>query len=367
MPSAPHAHDVDYPKIIALCPKHMLNGPCGGVRASGTCEVSESIICPYPSAANVLPWRLRTSAPQGRHNQLSAGTLAQKLRAGQFVTIAELWPPDTIDFGGHIARYAAFQDKIDAVNIASNPLATPHVNTLATAATFERHGFATIMNITCRDSNRIGLQADLLAAAALGVQNVFCITGDHPALGDHPHAKGVFDVDAFGLIALARRLRDTGQFESGRATHGKPNWLIGAAGNPFSHPQALQAERAAAKVFAGAEFIQTQAVFSAEAVRGFVNQLADFGALALAWLIVGVGVVTTLEQAVWLNGHVPGASVPDVFMERLRREPAHRRRHAGLTYAREVMAELREMRGVSGVLLFAMEDDVESLGELLCT
>jgi methylenetetrahydrofolate reductase (NADPH) len=357
---------LDLAAAIQRCPKQMRSGPCGGVRPEGACEVSATLRCPYLDVADQLPWRVTTDVRAGGgHNQTAQGRLAHKLRCGEFAVIAELWPPDTVDLTARVARYAVFAEQIDAVNIANNPLASPHLSTLATAAIFERHGFATIMNLTARDHNRIGLQAELLGAAALGVQNVFCITGDHPALGDHPQARGVFEVDSFGLLTLARRLRDDGQFESGRILQAKPTYLIGAAGSPFSAPLALQAERTAAKVFAGAEFIQTQAVFAREPFATYVTRLQELGALAQAWLIAGVGVITRLEQAEWLDAHVPGAQVPAQLIDQLRATPPSERRRVGLRYTAALIAELRTVPAVSGVLLFAMDDDVESLGELL--
>ena len=345
----------------------MTHGPCGGVAPGGGCEVDAMLRCPYPLIADQLPWRVAVDA-RADFSDLRANNpspLAQKLRRGEFVTIAEMYAPDSADPAAHIARYEQFAEQIDAVNIANNALATPHLSTLATAALCERVGLPSIINLTCRDHNRIGLQAELLGAAALGIQHVFCITGDHPALGDHPKAKGVFDLDSFGLIRLARRLRDEGEYESGRPLTTRPQWLIGAAGSPFSQPLALQAERTAAKVHAGAEFIQTQAVFGPQPFSDFVTALRDLGALERAWLIAGVGVVTRLEQTHWLREHVPGAFVPDTLINMLRRTPKAQRRRVGLAYARDLVAQLRETPGVDGVLLFAFDDNVESLGELL--
>lgn len=353
----------------SLCPKHMTHGPCGGVRPGGGCEADATLLCPFPRLGDALPWQ--HLQPEGAPRRLdrrtlaTLNTLAGHLFGDAFVVIAELWPPDSADLAATVHRYLALGPRLAAVNIADSPLASPHVSSLATAALFERHGLAAIMNLTCRDRNRIALQAELMGAAALGVQAVFCITGDHPALGDHRHAGAVYDLDSFGLIRLARRLRDEGTYESGRPITDRPRWLIGAAGSPFSLPTEIQAERAAAKVHAGADFIQTQAVFDADAFRHFPARLMDLGALEQARLIAGVGVVTTLAQAAWLNRDVPGAHVPEHFIASLQRTPPSRRRAAALRYAADLIAQLRAMPGVSGILLFAMEGDVESLGELL--
>lgn len=357
-----------------ICPKAMTYGPCGGVAAAGTCEIDITLTCPYPPIAEQLPWRLNRdpraasidlAQPSVDLRAENRSALARKIRQGELVIVAEMYTPDSADIQRYIARYQQLAGSIDAINIANNALATPHVSTLAVAAACEQVGLPTIMNLTCRDHNRIGLQSEMLGAAALGVQHLFCITGDHPALGDHKIAKGVFDLDSFQLIQLARRLRDAGEYASGRALAAPPTWLIGAAGSPFSHPLHLQAERTAAKVHAGAEFIQTQAVFGLQPFTDYLAQLHDLNVLDHAWLIIGVGVVTRLEQARWLRQSVPGAYVPDDLVDLLRRTPASQRRAVGISYAHSLTEQLRQLDGVSGVLLFAFDDDVESLGELL--
>ncbi|BCX05377.1 MAG: methylenetetrahydrofolate reductase [Candidatus Roseilinea sp.] len=352
----------------ARCPKRMLNGPCGGVRDDGACEVGPHITCPYPSVLDQLPWRLAPDA----HKQDAApttpripGRLARKLAAGEFVTLAELWPPADADLSPTIARYRALGPQVDAVNVADSPLAQPFMSSLATCAAFRQAGMEAIMNLSCKDRSRIALQAELMGAGALGINAVLCITGDHPALGDHHATQPVYDLDSFGLIRLAKQLRDDGRFDSGRAVASRPNYLIGAAGSPFTRPVEVQAERAAAKVFAGADFIATQAVFDLERFTTFARQMAGFGALARGRLIAGVAVVTTPEQARWLSRSVPGASVSPAFVDALTRELPGRRRATALRWNADFVARLRRVEGVSGVLLYAMEHDVESLGELL--
>ncbi|MFC1466750.1 MAG: methylenetetrahydrofolate reductase C-terminal domain-containing protein [Candidatus Brachytrichaceae bacterium NZ_4S206] len=352
----------------ARCPKRMWNGPCGGVRDDGTCEVGPHILCPYPRILDQLPWRLAQGACKRDAASLAShipGRLARKLAAGEFVILAELWPPADADLSQTIARYQALGPQVDAVNVADSPLAQPFMSSLAACAAFRHAGMEAIMNLSCKDRSRIALQAELMGAGALGINAVLCITGDHPALGDHRAAQPVYDLDSFGLIRLARRLRDDGQFDSGRAVASRPGYLIGAAGSPFTQPVEIQAERAAAKIFAGADFIATQAVFDPVRFTAFARQMADFGALACGRLIAGMAVVTTLEQAHWLNSNVPGARVSPTFTDTLTRELPDRRRATALRWNAEFIAHLRQVAGVSGVLLYAMEHDVESLGELL--
>ena len=348
----------------ASCPKSMTHGPCGGVTPAGACEVDKALPCPYLDVLDTLPWRQPTM-PEGRAARVGEGRLERTLRSGRFAIVAEAYTPDSADLNGLIQTYNGFKDKITAVNIAEHALASPHASTLAAAALSEQHGIEAIINLTCRDRNRIGLQGEILGAAALGVKNLFCVTGDHPALGDHPEAKAVFDLDSLELVSLTKRMRDDGVLLSGRRLEHPPRLFIGAAANPFTRPYDLQAERVAAKVAAGADFIQTQGIFDVARFGGFVQQLRDFGALEHAHLIAGVAVVTTLEQALWLQREVPGARVPDELVEQLRRTPERERRDFGLAYAADLVARLRDVKGVSGVLLFPLHGDIFSLREVL--
>ena len=347
-----------------LCPKHMTHGPCGGVRPSGACEVDEALPCPYLDVLDTLPWR-RPVMPERERTGRGAGKLERTLHSGGFAVIAEAYTPDSADLSGLVQTYNGFKDKITAVNIAEHALASPHASTLAAAALFEQSGVEAIINLTCRDRNRIGLQGEILGAAALGVKNLFCVTGDHPALGDHPEAKAVFDLDSLELIALAKRMRDESILLSGRRLEHPPHLFIGAAANPFTRPYDLQAERVAAKVAAGADFIQTQGIFDVARFEGFTKQLRDFGALERAYLVAGVAVVTTLEQALWLQREVPGARVPDKLIERLRRTPEREQRDFGLAYAADLVARLRGIQGVGGALLFPLRGDVPSVRDVL--
>jgi 5,10-methylenetetrahydrofolate reductase len=349
----------------------MAHGPCGGVRANGGCEVDGNLRCPYLDVLDDLPWRQpQLPASQDRSSQVqdeaySKGKLEATLRADDFALIAEVYTPDSADLSSLLAQYAPFKDKITAVNIAEHALATPHTSTLAAAALFERAGLETIINLTCRDRNRIGLQGEILGAAALGVPNIFCITGDHPALGDEPTATPVFDLDSLGLIALAKQLRDDGTLLNGRKLEATPNIFIGTAANPFSTPIHLQAERIAAKVAAGANFIQTQGIFDVDGFTTFVGQLRDWGALEHAHLIAGVALVTSSKQARWLQTAVPGARVPDELIEELEQLSEADQRAFGLNYAVNLIAELKKLDGVSGVLLFPLQGDVAAIGETL--
>lgn len=350
----------------AICPKSMLNGPCGGVREDHSCEANRELPCPYLSVLDLLPWRgaTATNTSATKLQPKTASALEAALCRGEFVVIAEAYTPDTADLTLLIEAYAAFKHKIHAVNIAEHALATPHTSTLAAATLFKRAGIDAIINLTCRDRNRIGLQGEVLGAAALDIDNVFCVTGDHPVLGDHPNAKAVFDLDSIELIKTVKGLCD-GSMLSGRRLERSPALLIGAAANPFSHPVHLQAERVAAKVRAGARLIQTQAIFDIDGFGAFVAQLESYGVFDEAFLIAGVAVVTSLEGARWLQREVPGARVPADMIAKLEKLAPLERRRAGINHAREMIERLEALKHVHGVLLFPLHGDVSSLAELL--
>jgi methylenetetrahydrofolate reductase (NADPH) len=349
----------------AACPKHMRHGPCGGVRPGGVCEADAKLACPYLSLYDKLPWRQSSRVTPRPRGAGAKGALADRLRAGGFASVVEVYPPDGADPGALLAQYKTLLPRIDAINVPDNPLATPHLSALAMAALAQRSGIPAILNVTCRDRNRIALQSDLLAASALGVENIFCITGDHPALGDHHDARPVFDLDSFELLALARQMRDEGVFGNGQKLDAPPTYLIGAVSNPFIPPAEWRAERTAAKVAAGADFIQMHPVPDMQALRSYLGQMSDWGVFESAWLIAGVVIVTSLEQARWLQTEMPTPLVADDLMGLLYHTPPEHCRAEALAYTADLIADLRHTPGVSGVLLFPMGQDFESVAELV--
>jgi methylenetetrahydrofolate reductase (NADPH) len=239
---------------------------------------------------------------------------------------------------------------------------------LSMAALFERTGMPAIMNLTCRDCNSIALQSTLLGAAALGIQGVFCVSGEPIAAGDHPTARGVYELDALRLVALAHRLRTEGTLLSGRPIESLPHYLIGAAGSLLQDTLAAQAERTAAKVSAGADFIQTPALFDLDLLHEFIARLQDFNTLEQARLIAGVAIVTSHERALWVQAQRPETGIPAEFVDRMGSLPAQEQRAFGLAYAAEMLNEIRAIPGVGGVLLYPYateEADVLAMCELL--
>ena len=294
---------------------------------------------------------------------VSPGRLERVLRAGGFAITAELSPPDSADPDDVYRRARVFDGYVDAINATDGSGANCHMSSLAVCALLTRVGYAPVMQISCRDRNRIAMQGDILGAAALGVANILCLTGDGVQTGDHPGARPVFDLDSVTLLKVAREMRDESRFQSGREITHAPRIFLGAAENPSAPPIEIRALRLAKKVAAGAQFIQTQYCFDMTLLRQFVATLQNAGTLADVFLIVGVGPLRSARAAEWMRSHVPGIHIPDPIIRRL--AGADDPKREGQRICIEIMQELRTMRGVSGahVMAFRQEDVVAEVIE----
>jgi methylenetetrahydrofolate reductase (NADH) len=214
-------------------------------------------------------------------------------------------------------------------------------------------GVEPVMQVTCRDRNRIALQSDLLSAAALGIPNVLLMTGDHPRFGDHPDAKPVFDLDSVQLVWTARTMRDEGRLLSGRKLDPPPRWLIGAVENPFAPPDRFRAARLGKKVAAGADFVQTQFVFDIAVFTRWMAEVRDLGLIRRCKILAGVGPVRSLRALEHMRTAVPGVSIPDEVERRLRGVPGGRVAQEGLAMCAETIQQILRVPGVSGVHVMA--------------
>jgi len=290
------------------------------------------------------------ATPGRPHSRLEA-----LLRAGKFAVTAEMQPSNGAD-PDEVRRSASeLRGKVDAANCTDNPAARPHLSSLAAGALVAASGVAPVVQLTCRDRNRLALQADLLGAAALGARDVLLLTGDHVSAGDHPEAKSLYDVDSLHLLRIARVLRDDGTYLSGRALSSRPSYFIGAVENPFAPPHDFRPVRLAKKVEAGAEFVQTQLCFNLPRLSEFIARAGDSGILDRVFVIVSVYVARSTRALRYLRDVVPGVDVPDAIMDRLDRATAERQAQEGFALALETVAALREMRGVSGVHLISIK------------
>ncbi len=281
----------------------------------------------------------------------SPGRLERVLRAGQFAVTSELAPPDSSDPGEVYQRARLFDRYVDAINATDGSGANCHMSSLAVCALLTRVGYAPVMQISCRDRNRIAIQGDILGCAALGVCNLLCLSGDGVQAGDHPQALPVFDLDSVSLLSTARTLRDEHRFLSGRKLTSAPRLFLGAAENPFAHPTDWRARRLAKKVEAGAQFIQTQYCYDVPLLRRFLREVEDLGLAGKVFILVGVGPLRSAKAAEWMRTHVPGLHIPDSIVKRL--AGAADAAREGLQVCIDLIQEIRSLPGVSGIHLMA--------------
>jgi methylenetetrahydrofolate reductase (NADPH) len=275
------------------------------------------------------------------------------LDSGRFAVTAEIGPPRGADPGAVERKVELLRGWVDAANVTDNQGAHVRLSSLGGSVLAMRAGLEPVMQLTCRDRNRIGLQSDLLSAGALGIPNVLLLTGDHPRFGDHPDAKPVFDLDGVQLTWLARTLRDNGVLMSGQPLSVRPNWLIGTVENPFAPPTEFRARRLAKKVAAGAEFVQTQYVFDVEAFERWMARLGELGVTGRCAVLAGVGPIRSLRVLEYLRTGVPGIHIPEHVAGRLRGVPGDRVADEGIALCVETIQRLRDIPGVAGVHLMA--------------
>jgi len=284
-----------------------------------------------------------------------ATTLQDKLRANRFVITAEVTPPVTADRNELLAKALPLKGLADAVNITDGAGARPHLGAVTAAAMLVEAGIEPVLQLTCRDRNRIALQGDLLSAAASGVRNLLMLRGDDPSAGDQPDAKPVFDLDPRQLLETARRLRDAGELPSGRKISGHADFFLGAADNPVDPPPGWQPNGLQAKIDAGAQFVQTQFCMDAGVVGRYVARLAEHGIAGKLSLIVGIAPLRSGKSARWITDKLFGAIIPDAIVTRLERasDPVAEGRRICLG----LVVELAEMPHVAGVHVMAPGND----------
>ena len=285
----------------------------------------------------------------------SHGRLERVLRSGEFAVTTELAPPDSADPEDVYKRARVFDGYVDAINATDGSGANCHMSSLAVCALLTRIGYAPVMQISCRDKNRIAIQGDILGGAAMGVCNMLCLSGDGVQSGDHPQAKPVFDLDSLSLLAIGRTLRDEQRFESGRKLTSSPRVFLGAAENPTVPPLEHRAMRLAKKVAAGAQFIQTQYVYDMERFRQFMRGVEDLGLLDKVFILVGVGPFKTAKGAEWMRNNVPGMHVPDAMIKRL--AGAKDQAAEGRQVCVDLIQEARTIKGVHGVHIMAYRQE----------
>jgi len=295
---------------------------------------------------------------------VKAGTNLEKLlESGRFVVTAEAGPPRGAVPGVIQRKGELLKTCCDALNVTDNQTAIVRMSSLSGCILLKQLGAEPVMQIVCRDRNRIAIQSDVLGAVALGIGNILCLTGDYQSFGDHSTAKGVFDLDSIQLIQLLRQMRDEKTFLSGEKISGEVPLFIGAAENPYADPFEYRVLRLAKKVKAGADFIQTQAIFDIGKFAEWMKMVTDRGLDKEVHILAGVIPVRTLGMARYMRDNVPGVSVPDEIVTRM--EDAKDAREEGLNICLEIIEQIKDVPGVHGVHIMAVgwEDIVPTIVE----
>jgi len=292
----------------------------------------------------------------------SPGRLERVLRSGKFAVTAELAPPDSANPEDVYRRARVFDGYVDGMNATDGSGANCHMSSVSMCALLTRVGYAPVMQIACRDRNRIAIQGDVLGCAAMGVTNILCLTGDGVQAGDHPEARPVFDLDSMSLLEAVRTMRDEGRFLSGREISDPPKVFLGAAANPFAPPYDFRPHRMAKKIAAGAQFIQTQYCFDIARFKTFMARVRDLGLLEQCFVLPGVGPLASARAASWIRSHVPGVHIPDAVVKRL--AGARDQREEGKQLCIDLIQQIRDIEGVSGVHVMAYRQE-QAVAEII--
>jgi methylenetetrahydrofolate reductase (NADPH) len=281
----------------------------------------------------------------------SASILERVLRKGWFAVTAELNPPDSADPRDVLRAAEPLKDVADAVNATDASGANCHMSSMGICSILSRAGLGIVLQISCRDRNRIAIQGDVLGAAAMGVGNVLCLTGDGVGVGDQPGAKPVFDLDSVSLLRTLRTMRDDATFLSGRLLSTPPRIFLGAAENPCIPPLEWRADRLEKKIRAGADFIQTNYIYDVPVFVEFMKRVRDMGLDERVFILAGVGPLASAKTARWMRRNVPGIHIPEAIIDRLERaaNPAEE----GKKLCIELIQQVREIAGVKGVHVMA--------------
>jgi methylenetetrahydrofolate reductase (NADPH) len=273
------------------------------------------------------------------------------LESKKFALTAEITPPVSTDLGELLAKIAPLKGLADAVNVTDGAGARAHLESTVAASALLQYGIEPILQLTCRDRNRIGLQSQLLGAAALGICNLLVLKGDDPSKGDQPETKAVFDLDAAGLAATAVSIRDRGELPHGRKVGGKAPFFVGVADAPIDPPPGWTPVGLIKKVEAGAQFVQTQFCMDAGVLRRYVARLADSGLAGRLHLLVGVAPLASPKSARWIKNNLFGSIIPEWIIERL--DEARDPLSEGRAICVELLTEFAEIPGVSGAHIMA--------------
>ncbi|HEY1725643.1 MAG TPA: methylenetetrahydrofolate reductase [Steroidobacteraceae bacterium] len=283
---------------------------------------------------------------------MSSVWLERRLRAGEFVVTAEITPPLSTDPQDVLDLALPLHGLVDAANVTDGASARAHMDVLTAASIVQRAGIDPVLQLTCRDRNRIALQSMLVGAAALGLRNILVLRGDNPQAGDQPDAKPVFDLDSNTLLSTAASIRDRGQLPHGREVGGaRAEFFLGAADMPIDPAPEWRPEGLLRKLQAGAQFVQTQFCMDPAVVRRYVERLREHQLTERLYILIGLAPLTSARSARWIREHLFGSIIPQALIERL--EAAADQRLEGQRVCVELMQQLQQIPGVAGVHLMA--------------
>ena len=292
---------------------------------------------------------------------LKSGSRLEKLfERGEFVVTGELGPPKSVDTSVIDTKIEALRGAVDAVNITDNQTAIVRISSIGTGCYVVNRGLEPIIQMTCRDRNRLAIQADILGASLNGIRNLLCLTGDHQCFGNHPQSKHVYDIDSVQLIKMVKDMRDEGVFQSGEEIKNSkkaeilpPKFYIGAAANPFAEPLEWRVNRLEKKIRAGVDFIQTQCIYDMNRFKEWMKIVRDRGLHERVHILAGVTPLKSAGMARYMNKNVSGITIPDELIDRMAK--AEKPADEGIKICVEQIEELKEMEGIHGVHIMAIE------------
>jgi len=281
--------------------------------------------------------------------------LEKILAAGHLAVTSECGPPRGSD-GETIAKKGEMiKDYVDAINITDNQTSVTRLCSLAACIRLKLLGLEPVLQMVVRDRNRIALQSDILGAASFDIHNILCLSGDHQQFGDNPQGQNVFDIDSMQLIQMVRQMRDEGKFLGGDDIERPPQMFVGAAANPFADPFEIRVPRLAKKVAAGVEFIQTQCIYNLDKFELWMREASDRGLHDKVHILAGVTPFKSAGMAKYMKNRVPGMDVPDEVVKRMSDVPKEKQAEEGLNICVETIQRLKEMEGVKGFHVMAIE------------
>ena len=282
--------------------------------------------------------------------------LQKMVAAGHLAVTSEVGPPRSADGAVIDHKAKMIKDYVDAINVTDNQTSVCRLCSLAACIKLKLMGLEPVLQMVTRDRNRIALQSDILGAASFGINNILCLTGDHQHFGDHATAANVFDLDSIQLIQTVKMMRDEGRLLGGHQFEVRPQMFIGAAANPFAGPNvALRVARLAKKVAAGAQFIQTQCIYNMNTFREFMKMVVDRGLHEKVAILAGITPMKNVGMAKYMQKRVPGIDVPDEVVKRMGGVPKEKQAEEGINLAVEQIDELKEVEGIRGFHLMAIE------------